>query len=148
MSKVAISNKIRESIQRFQKECLYQTGWAGELSFAEIHANLIPNLNRLLRYYRRPVAFIPDILQEGFMRLWSDLSQEPTMLAQANKGDALRMVLDRTRTPYFVRRAVSREVYLDDLATRSGDPDEFVIEGYEGCCWRTHFPQPLQLRQQ
>jgi len=23
------------------------------------------------------------------------------------------------------------EVYLDDLATRSGDPDEFVIDGFD-----------------
>lgn len=148
MHNTITSNSIRESIQPFRHECLYQTGWAGELSFAEIHATLIPNMNRLLRYYRRPVAFIPDILQEGFMRLWSDLGQEPTMLANSNKGDALRMVLDRTRTPYFVRRAVSREVYLDDLATRSGDPDEFVIEGYEGRYYKEHseFSRAIDIR--
>ena len=148
MSEAAISNKIRESIQPFRKECLYQTGWAGELSFAEIHAQLIPNMNRLLRYYRRPAAYIPDILQEAFMRLWSDLYHEPDMLAKANKGDALRMVLDRTRTPYFVRRAVSREVYLDDLAIRSGDPDEFVLEGYEGRYYKEHseFSRAVDIR--
>ena len=132
MSEVKTPNKIRESIQPFRHERLFQTGWAGELSFAEIHADLVPNLNRLLRYYRKPAAYIPDILQEGFMRLWWDLCQEPDMLAKVNRDDALRMVLDRTRTPYFARRAVTREVYLDDLATRSGDPDEFVIEGYAG----------------
>jgi hypothetical protein len=99
MSELAISNNIHDSIQPFRHERLFQTGWAGEISFAEIHANLIPNMNRLLRYYRRPVAYIPDILQEGFMRLWWDLCREPEMLANANKDDALRMVLDRTRTP-------------------------------------------------
>jgi hypothetical protein len=148
MSELAISNNIRDSIQPFRHERLFKTGWAGELSFAEIHANLIPNMNRLLRYYRRPTAYIPDILQEGFMRFWWDLCQEPDMLAQANKDDALRMVLDRTRTPYFVRRAVSREVYLDDLATRSGDPDEFVIEGYEGRYYNEHseFSRAIDIR--
>lgn len=148
MHNSTISSSIRKSIQPFRHECLYQTGWAGELSFAEIHAALIPNMNRLLRYYRRPVAFIPDILQEGFMRLWSDLRQNTMMLADANKGDALRMVLDRTRTPYFIRRAVTREVYLDDLATRSGDPDEFVIEGYEGRYYKEHseFSRAIDIR--
>lgn len=28
--------------------------------------------------------------------------------------------------------AITREACLDDLATRSGDPDEFVIKDYEG----------------
>ena len=70
------------------------------------------------------------------------------MLAKANRDDALRMVLDRTRTPYFARRAVTREVYLDDLATRSGDPDEFVIEGYEGRYYKAHseFSRAVDIR--
>jgi len=148
MSVTTLNSKIRESIQPFRHERVFQTGWSGKLSFAEIHADLTPNMNRLLRYYRRPAAYIPDILQEGFMRLWSDLCQEPDMLAKANKGDALRMVLDRTRTPYFARRAVTREVYLDDLATRSGDPDEFVIEGYEGRFYKDHseFSRAIDIR--
>ena len=143
-----ISSTIRQSIKPFRHERVFQTGWAGELSFAEIHANLIPNMNRLLRYYRKPVAYIPDMLQEGFMRLWWDLCQEPTMLADANKGDALRMVLDRTRIPSFVRKSYSREVYLKDLATRSGDPDEFVIEGYEGRFFTEHseFSRAVDIR--
>jgi hypothetical protein len=143
-----IPSSIRQSIKPFRHERTFQTGWAGELSFAEIHADLIPNMNRLLRYYRKPVAYIPDILQEGFMRLWWDLCQEPTLLADANKGDALRMVLDRTRTPSFVRKSYSREVYLEDLATRSGDPDEFVIEGYEGRFFTEHseFSRAIDIR--
>ena len=148
MSEATSRNKIRESIQPFRHERLFQTGWADELSFAEIHTDLVPNLNRLLRYYRKPAVYIPDILQEGFMRLWWDLCQEPDMLEKASRDDALRMVLDRTRTPYFARRAVTREVYLDDLATRSGDPDEFVIEGYEGRYYKAHseFSRAVDIR--
>ena len=141
-------SELRFTIRPFPRVTRYPTGWAGELSFAEIHADLIPNMNRLLRYYRKPAAYIPDILQEGFMRLWWDLCQEPDMLAKADKGDALRMVLDRTRTPSFVRKSLSREVYLEDLATRSGDPDEFVIEGYEGRFFTEHseFARAIDLR--
>ena len=144
----AIRTKIRQQIKPFQREVTYTTGWAGELSFEEIHKQLIPNMNRLLRYYRKPAAYIPDILQEGFMRLWWDLCEEPTMLADANKGDALRMVLDRTRTPAFVRRAYRREVYLEDLAIQSGDPDEFIIEGYEGRYFKDHseFSRAIDIR--
>lgn len=138
MTELAVSNNIRDSIQLFRHERVFQTGWAGELSLTDIHANLIPNMNRLLRYYCRPVAYIPDILQEGFMCPWCDLCQEPDMLGQANKGDALRMVLDRTRTPPLFRAQSSREVYLDDLATCSCDPDESVIEGYEGRYYTEH----------
>lgn len=42
MSELTISNTIRDSIQPFRHEQFFKTGWAGELSFAEIHANLIP----------------------------------------------------------------------------------------------------------
>ncbi|MBZ0274700.1 MAG: hypothetical protein K8I60_01065, partial [Anaerolineae bacterium] len=98
--------QIRSQIKPFRHERLFPTGWAGELSFAEIRTDLIPNLVRLLRYYKRPEAFLPDMLQEGFMHLWWDLSQEPEMLAKANKGDALRLVLDRSRPPTFVRRSM------------------------------------------
>lgn len=82
------------------------------------------------------------------MRLWEDLSQNPNMLAKANKGDAMRMVLDRTRVPGFVNRSIRREVYLDDLATRSGDPDEFIIEGYEGRYYadRSEYSRAIDIR--
>ncbi len=47
MSEATSRNKIRESIQPFRHEQIFQTGWAGELSFAEIHTDLVPNLNRV-----------------------------------------------------------------------------------------------------
>jgi hypothetical protein len=68
-------------------------------------------MNRLLRYYRRPAAYTGSGRFQAPV-VW-DLCHKPDMLAQATKGDAPRILLDRT--PYFVRRAVSREVDLDDL---------------------------------
>ncbi|MCB9451474.1 MAG: hypothetical protein H6672_08540 [Anaerolineaceae bacterium] len=143
-----IRSKIRQQIRPFRHERLFPTGWAGELSFAEIRTDLLPNLTRLLRYYKRPEAFVPDMLQEGFLHLWWDLSQNSDLLAKANKGDALRLVLDRSRPPTFVRRSMSHEVYLDDLATRSGDPDAFIIEGYEGRYYTEHseFSRAIDIR--
>jgi hypothetical protein len=43
---------------------------------------------------------------------------------------------------------MSREIYLDDLATRSGDPDAFIIEGYEGRYYTEHseFSRAIDIR--
>jgi DNA-directed RNA polymerase specialized sigma24 family protein len=143
-----IRHKIRQSIKPFRHERLFTTGWAGKMSFTQLYEELIPNLTRLLRYYRRPIAYLPDIIQEGFMRFWWDLCHEPDMLAQVDKGGALRLVLNRTRLPAFVRQSAEREVYLDDLASVSDDPDDFMIEGYEGRHYMGHseFSQAVDLR--
>jgi len=57
-------------------------------------------------------------------------------------------VLDRCQTPYFIRKSLKREVYLDDLATRSGDPDMFIIEGFEGRYYKDHseFSRAVDVR--
>src|SRR5690606_3853293 len=36
------------------------------------------------------------------------------------------------------RKFHRREMYLEDLATRSGDPDDFLIDGYEGHFYTDH----------
>jgi DNA-directed RNA polymerase specialized sigma24 family protein len=129
-------------------EQTYPTGWLGEATFAQIHDDLIPNMGRLLRYYRKPTTYIPDLLQSAFMRLWQDMVAEPTLLADATKGDALRLVLNRVRTPYFIRRLSQREVYLEELAERSGEPDAFIIEGFEGRYYKDHaeFARAVDIR--
>ena len=125
MSEATSRNKIRESIQTFRHERLFQTGWAGELSFAEIHTDLVPNLNRLLRYYRKPAAYIPDIIQEGFMCLWWDChftphngpqsSSQRGPVASRPKETTHRPILYRMRYPLHFSRSIGR---LRRLITR------------------------------
>jgi hypothetical protein len=52
------------------------------------------------------------------------------MLAGVDKGGALKLLLNRTN-PQIFRKVYRHEVYLEDLATRSGDADEFVIDGFD-----------------
>jgi len=117
-------------IRPFPRIAHYATGWAGCRTFDKIYADLTPNLNRLLRYYGNADSNLPDLAAHAFMRLWMDLSADTTLLAGVDKGGALKLLLNRTN-PQIFRKVVRHEVYLDDLATRSGDPDEFVIDGFD-----------------
>ncbi len=117
-------------IRPFPRVAHYATGWTGERTFDEIYADLTPNLNRLLRYYGNADIDIPDLVAHAFMRLWMDLSADLNLLAGVDKGGALKLLLNRTN-PQIFRKVYRHEVYLDDLATRSGDPDEFVIDGFD-----------------
>lgn len=140
--------RIRQLIKPFRHERLFPTGWAGAMSFAELYDDLTPNLTRLLRYYRRPSSYLPDIIQEGFMRFWWNLCGEPDMLAQQDKGGALRLLLNQTRIPDFVRKSTQHEIYIEELALSSNDPDDFIIEGYEGRHYKEHseFSRAVDIR--
>lgn len=112
------------------RSAVYATGWAGQRTFEQIYEELVPNVNRLLRYYRNAELDIPDLIAHAFMRLWIDLSADTSLLTTVDKGGALKLVLNRTN-PQLYRKFYRHEMYLEDLAVRSGDPDEFVIEGFD-----------------
>ena len=122
--------KIRAQIRPFPRIATYPTGWAGRRTFEQIYDELIPSFNRLLRYYRNAELDIPDLIAHAFMRLWMDLSEDATLLANLDKGGVLRLLLNRTN-PQLYRKFYRHEMYLEDLATRSGEPDEFIIEGFD-----------------
>jgi hypothetical protein len=64
------------------------------------------------------------------MRLWMDISVDTSMLATVDKGGALKLLLNRTN-PQLYRKFYRREMYLEDIATRSGDLDDFIIDGFD-----------------
>ena len=121
---------IRSPIKPYCPEAHYPTGWNGAMTFAEIRDVLTPSMNRLMRYYRYVEVDIPDMMAHGFMRLWEELSAHPDFLAQMDQGGAVKWVMYRSGISHY-RKFYRREMYLEDLATRSGDPDEFVIDGYD-----------------
>ena len=121
---------IRSTIRPFPRVATYPTGWAGQRNFEQIYDDLIPSFNRLLRYYRNHELDIPDLIAHAFMRLWMDISADTSMLATVDKGGALKLLLNRTN-PQLYRKFYRREMYLEDIATRSGDPDDFIIDGYD-----------------
>jgi hypothetical protein len=130
MDREAQRARIRSEIKPFPREAHYPTGWNGDMSFAEIRQILTPSINRLMRYYRYVEVDIPDMIAHSFMRLWEDLSKTPDLLAEMDIGGATKYVMYRSGSSHY-KKFYRREMYLEDLATRSGDPDEFVIEGYD-----------------
>jgi hypothetical protein len=125
-----VRSKIRSQIRPFPRVATYPTGWAGQRTFEQIYEDLIPSFNRLLRYYHNHELDIPDLIAHAFMRLWMDISADTPMLAAVDKGGALKLLLNRTN-PQLYRKFYRREMYLEDIATRSGDPDDFIIDGYD-----------------
>lgn len=51
-------------------------------------------------------------------------------LAAVDKGGVLKLLLNRTNLQLY-RKFYRREMYLEDIATRSGDPDDFIIDGFD-----------------
>jgi DNA-directed RNA polymerase specialized sigma24 family protein len=125
-----VRSSIRAKIRPFPRVATYPTGWAGQRTFEQIYDDLIPSFNRLLRYYRNHEMDIPDLIAHAFMRLWMDISADTSMLASVDKGGALKLLLNRTN-PQLYRKFYRREMYLEDIATRSGDPDDFIIDGFD-----------------
>jgi hypothetical protein len=125
-----VHSSIRAKIRPFPRVVTYPTGWAGQRTFEQIYDDLIPSFNRLLRYYRNHELDIPDLIAHAFMRLWMDISADTSMLASVDKGGALKLLLNRAN-PQLYRKFYRREMYLEDIVTRSGDPDDFIIDGFD-----------------
>lgn len=121
---------IRAQITPLPREARYPTGWNGDMTFADIRETLTPKINRLMRYYHYVEVDVPDMIAHGFMRLWETLSQQPDLLKNMDQGGATKWVMYRSNSSHY-KKFYRREMYLEELATRSGDPDEFIIEGYD-----------------
>jgi len=124
-------DRIRAQIRPFPCIATYPTSWGGDLTFEQIRDSLTPNINRLMRYYRYVEVDIPDMIAHGFMRLWEQLVEQSNFLTTVDQGGAIKWVMYRSGISHY-RKFYRREMYLEELATRSGDPDEFIIDGYEG----------------
>ncbi|MBE2184474.1 MAG: hypothetical protein IAE89_13680 [Anaerolineae bacterium] len=142
-----VRSSIRAKIRPFPRVATYPTGWAGQCTFEQIYDDLIPSFNRLLRYYRNHELDIPDLIAHAFMRLWMDISADTSILAAVDKGGALKLLLNRTN-PQLYRKFYRREMYLEDIATRSGDPDDFIIDGFDHSHIISHatYAEAIELR--
>jgi hypothetical protein len=117
-------------IRPYPRTATYPTGWAGCLTFEQLYDDLIPNLNRPLRYYRSADIDLPDLIAHAFMRLWLNLSADPNFLAHEDRGGTLKLLVNRANVQVY-RKLYECEIYLEDFATRSRDPDEFIIDGLD-----------------
>jgi hypothetical protein len=64
-----------------------------------------------------------------------------------DQGGATKWVMYRSGSSHY-KKFYRREMYLEELATRSGDPDEFIIDGYEGAhyCHHARYTEAVDLR--
>lgn len=147
MDREAVRARIRAQIQPFPKIQQYPTGWNGSMTFEDIRTALTPSINRLMRYYRYVEVDIPDMIAHGFMRLWEALSTEPDLLANMDQGAATKWVMYRSNIQHY-RKFYRRAMYLEDLATRSGNPDDFLIDGHDHSHLVGHaqFAEAIDLR--
>jgi hypothetical protein len=132
-----MNSHIRSQIRPFPRTATYPTSWGGDMTFEQIRDSLTPNINRLMHYYRYIEVDIPDMMAHGFMRLWEQLVEVPHFLTTVDHGGAIKWVMYRSGISYY-RKFYRREMYLEEMATRSGDPDEFIIHGYEGRFYMGH----------
>ncbi|MBZ0300244.1 MAG: hypothetical protein K8J31_10900 [Anaerolineae bacterium] len=147
MDEEARRARIRSQIRPFPKEQHYATGWNGPMSFEDLCTTLTPSINRLMRYYHYVDVDIPDMIQHGFLRLWEELVKQPDLLSAMDQGGATKWVMYRSGSSHY-KKFYRREMYLEELATRSGDPDEFIIEGFEGGFHTgyAHYAEAIDLR--
>jgi hypothetical protein len=131
-------DRIRSQIRPFPHVATYPTSWGGDMTFEQICDSLTPNINRLMRYYRYVEVDIPYMMAHGFMWLWEHLVEVPDFLTTVDHGGAIKWVMYRSGISHY-RKFYRREMYLEELATRSGDPDEFIIDGYEGRFYNRSF---------
>lgn len=138
---------IRAQIRPLRRQQHYPTGWNGDMSFEAICAALTPSINRLMRYYRYVDVDIPDMIQHGFLRLWEELVKQPDLLSGMDQGGAVKWVMYRSGSSHY-KKFYRREMYLEELATRSGDLDDFIIDGYERGFYTHHarYTEAVDLR--
>lgn len=100
-----------------------------------------------MRYYRYVEVDIPDMMAHRFMRLWEHPVAQPDFLTTVDHGGAIKWAMYRSGISHY-RKFHRREMYFEEMATRSGDPDEFIIDGYEGHFYIGHpdYSRHIDLR--
>ena len=84
-----IRTEIRQQIKSFPQEATYSTGWAGELTFAELEAQIAPQIANKIKRFGVYGQDIPDSVQTDLMRLWLRLIDERDLLAYDNLNRAV-----------------------------------------------------------
>lgn len=131
MSESTIRTRIRQQIKPFQREVTYTTGWAGELTFAELETQIAPQIaNRIKRFgvYGQDIA---DSVQIGLMRLWLRLVDEPDLLAD----DTLTRAVWRAIAVCGCTTILSRNRryhFFSEMEENTGiDTDEYAVHGFD-----------------
>lgn len=75
----------------------FKVGWCTHpLTFPEIMADLKSNILKALKYLRKMAPqYFPDLLQQGWLRLWKALHEDDQLLANMSHFEAVNFVSNR-----------------------------------------------------
>ena len=124
-----IRDRIRSQIRPFQREVTYRTGWGGALTFEEISQVLSPIMSRKLSQWGLYGQDIPDSIQTGLMRLWQQLCDDPDLLAQDGKSNAMWRTLAKCNGTAHARQNQKHLPFTDIDADGDFEVDEYSISG-------------------
>jgi DNA-directed RNA polymerase specialized sigma24 family protein len=119
-------------IKLFPRVAVYSTGWAGELTFEQLHDELALYASNVMRRNGFRLHEIPDGLQNGFMALWQTLSAQPDFLTKKTRRQAVFFILARSKVS-TMRYQEDKYDRLEDLISDDwhNTADEHIIDGMQ-----------------
>ncbi|MCK6579753.1 MAG: hypothetical protein L6Q98_16800 [Anaerolineae bacterium] len=123
-------DSIRSQIRPFPRIAIYSTGWAGKQTFEQIADSLSPFITSILHRYGTYGQDVPDSIQTGLMRLWEQLVEAPTLLAEHSRLSAAFRVVSISKHTTLQKQ---NRKYIPFSVLEDGselDVDEYGIRGY------------------
>jgi len=124
-----MSKSIRSKIRPMPNGRVFETGWAGKLTFEQIADDLSPKVSRQLHSYGLYGQDIPESIQNGLMKLWEQLLETPDLLAETNYMGAVWKVIAGSNSTWYLRYHNRYKTYTDIEADRGYEVDEFGVYG-------------------
>ena len=117
----------------------YPTSWGADQTFEQIRDDLAPLVASVLRRYYTYGADLEDSLQTGFMRLWEQLVEEPTLLTTLSRIEVAYRVNSRSKSTTLYKQNKKYLPFSVMQGDSDFDMDEYGISGYANpsAWWRS-----------
>lgn len=122
-----IRDRIRSAVKPFPRKTAYPTGWGDEMNFDEIAQYVTPLVIRKYKRFGLYGQDIPDALQNGLMRLWQDLIDDPNFLAEKSKWETVWYVYGKSKV-HINKYYNKTKIPFTDIANDRGiDVEEYGL---------------------
>ena len=133
ISRQQIRTKIEPFGGRSPDQKQFIVGWhSSPLTFPEIMSELKGAVIKDLRYFRKlDTQYIPDLLQQGWLRLWQALHDDNTFLASLPRIKAINFVTNRcgvSKLKSYLTRYSSYHSFIAWGDTESDNYEESITE--------------------
>ncbi len=122
-------NKIRSQIKPFPKVTTYPTGWGGDLTFEQIAEQVGPLMAKKITRFGVFGQDIPDSVQNGLMKLWLKLVDEPELLAHDDLTRTVWRAIAVCGCTTIVDKQKRYDFFADIQANTGIDVDEYGVHG-------------------